>query len=71
MMAAGRSYGTGALFERTGTSRLYEARRFHDVRHTFGIAVAAAGVAMCTLHEWIGHRNIETTQSYAAEKVEA
>ena len=41
------------------------ARRFHDLRHTFGTAMAAAGVPMRTLQEWMGHRDIETTQRYA------
>jgi integrase len=40
-------------------------RRFHDLRHTFGTRMAAAGVPMRTLQEWMGHRDIETTQRYA------
>jgi integrase len=44
---------------------LDEAHRFHDLRHTFGTAMAAAGVPMRTLQEWMGHRDIETTQRYA------
>jgi integrase len=40
-------------------------RRFHDLRHTFGTAVAAAGVPMRTLQEWMGHKDIATTQIYA------
>jgi integrase len=39
--------------------------RFHDLRHTFGTRMAAAGVAMRTLQEWMGHRDIATTQRYA------
>jgi integrase len=39
--------------------------RFHDLRHTFGTAMAAAGVPMRTLQEWMGHRDIATTQRYA------
>jgi integrase len=39
--------------------------RFHDLRHTFGTRMAAAGVPMRTLQEWMGHRDIETTQRYA------
>jgi integrase len=39
--------------------------RWHDLRHTFGTATAAAGVPMRTLQEWMGHRDIETTQLYA------
>lgn len=39
--------------------------RFHDLRHTFGTRMAAAGVALRTLQEWMGHRDIKTTQIYA------
>jgi integrase len=46
-------------------SGLDEAHRFHDLRHTFGTRVAAAGVAMRTLQEWMGHRDLATTQRYA------
>ncbi len=42
-----------------------QSHRFHDLRHTFGTAMAAAGVPMRTLQEWMGHRDIETTQRYA------
>ncbi len=44
---------------------LDEGHRFHDLRHTFGTAMAAAGVPMRTLQEWMGHRDIQTTQRYA------
>jgi integrase len=44
---------------------LDETHRFHDVRHTFGTQCAAAGVAMRTLQEWMGHKDIKTTQRYA------
>jgi integrase len=37
----------------------------HGLRHTFGTHCAAAGVAMRTLQEWMGHRHIATTQRYA------
>ena len=46
-------------------AKLDGARRFHDLRHTFGTRMAAAGVPMRTLQEWMGHRDIETTQRYA------
>lgn len=42
-----------------------DSHRFHDLRHTFGTAMAAAGVPMRTLQEWMGHRDIATTQRYA------
>jgi integrase len=38
---------------------------FHDLRHTFGTRMAAAGVPMRTLQEWMGHRDLSTTQIYA------
>lgn len=41
------------------------AHRFHDLRHTFGTRMAAAGVPMRTLQEWMGHRDIQTTMRYA------
>jgi integrase len=37
----------------------------HGLRHTFGTRMAAAGVPMRTLQEWMGHRDIKTTQRYA------
>src|SRR5438128_5733097 len=46
-------------------AKLDESHRFHDLRHTFGTRMAAAGVSMRTLQEWMGHRDIETTQRYA------
>ena len=46
-------------------ARLDESHRFHDLRHTFGTRMAAAGVPMRTLQEWMGHRDISTTQQYA------
>lgn len=39
--------------------------RFHDLRHTFGTRMAAAGVPMRTLQEWMGHRDLKTTMIYA------
>lgn len=44
---------------------LDDSRRFHDLRHTFGTRMAAAGVPMRTLQEWMGHRDLATTQIYA------
>lgn len=42
-----------------------EAHRFHDLRHTFGTSMAAAGVPLRTIQEWLGHKDITTTQRYA------
>lgn len=39
--------------------------RFHDLRHTFGTRMAAAGVPMRSLQEWMGHRDFKTTLVYA------
>ena len=44
---------------------LDDSHRFHDLRHTFGTRAAGAGVPMRTLQEWMGHRNLTTTQIYA------
>jgi integrase len=41
------------------------AHVFHDLRHTFGTHCAASGVPMRTLQEWMGHKDIKTTQIYA------
>lgn len=46
-------------------AKLDESHRFHDLRHTFGTRMAAAGVPLRTLQEWMGHRDIATTQRYA------
>jgi integrase len=44
---------------------LDESLVFHDLRHTFGTRMAAAGVPMRTLQEWMGHAKIATTERYA------
>jgi integrase len=44
---------------------LDDSHRFHDLRHTFGTRMAAAGVPVRTLQEWMGHRDLTTTQIYA------
>ena len=46
-------------------AKLDTAHRFHDLSHTFGTRMAAAGVPMRTLQEWMGHRDLATTQIYA------
>ena len=46
-------------------AKLDHTHRFHDLRHTFGTRMAAAGVPMRTLQEWMGHRDLATTQIYA------
>jgi integrase len=39
--------------------------RFEDLRHTFGTRLAANGVSIRTIQEWMGHEDIRTTQIYA------
>jgi integrase len=39
--------------------------RFHDLRHTFGTAMAGQGVPIRTLQEWMAHRDFATTLIYA------
>jgi integrase len=46
-------------------ARLDKSHRFHDLRHTFGTRMAAAGVPIRTLQEWMGHRDQATTLRYA------
>ncbi len=46
-------------------ARLDERHVFHDLRHTFGTRMAAAGVPLRTLQEWMGHRDYKTTAIYA------
>lgn len=41
------------------------AVRFHDLRHTFGTQMAAAGAPLRALQEWMGHRDYKTTELYA------
>jgi Phage integrase family len=40
-------------------------RAAHDLRRTFGTRMAAAGVPLRTIQEWIGHRDFKTTLIYA------
>jgi integrase len=58
-----------ANMSRRFTRALKEAglneHRFHDLRHTFGTRMAAVGTPLRTLQEWMGHRDIATTQRYA------
>lgn len=35
-------------------AQLEQSHRFHDLRHTFGTAMAGTGVPMRTLQEWTG-----------------
>lgn len=39
--------------------------RLHDLRHTYGTLMAAAGTPLRTLQEWMGHEDYKTTSIYA------
>lgn len=47
------------------TAGLDEAFAWHNLRHSYGTALAGQGVPMRTLQEWMGHKDILTTQRYA------
>ncbi len=51
-----------AACQRAGVTK---TNRLHDLRHTFGTQMAARGVPMRTLQEWMGHRDFATTLIYA------
>ncbi len=51
-----------AACRRAGVTK---TNRLHDLRHTFGTQMAAQGVPMRTLQEWMGHRDFKTTLIYA------
>lgn len=38
--------------------------RFHGLRHTFGTRLAAGGVPLVSIKEWMGHEDLDTTQIY-------
>lgn len=38
---------------------------FHELRHTFGTRMAAAGVPLRTIQHWMGHSDAKTTQIYS------
>jgi hypothetical protein len=62
-----RASGAGQFEEtiRNGKLERKPLTRFHDLRHTFGTRMAAAGVPMRSLQEWMGHRDLKTTLIYA------
>jgi integrase len=65
---------TGRVLDHSGLSRRYnkalrEAKvtriTFHELRHTFGTQMAAAGVPLRTLQEWMGIKDYKTMLIYA------
>ena len=38
---------------------------FHELRHTFGTQMAAAGAPLRAIQEWMGHADAKTTEIYA------
>jgi integrase len=65
---------TGRVLDHSDLGRRYKRAlrragvrevRFNDLRHTFGTRVAASGVPLRTLQEWLGHRDFKTTLIYA------
>jgi len=64
---------TGKPLDRSKVTRRFqeacaEARvsviTFHELRHTFATRMAARGVPLRKLQEWLGHADIKTTQIY-------
>ena len=43
---------------------LRDDMKFHGLRHTFATRLAAAGVPLVKLQEWLGHEDASTTQIY-------
>jgi site-specific recombinase XerD len=65
----GQPLGWRRMYERLRAALkaagLDESFGFHSLRHSYGTALAGQGVAMRTLQEWMGHRDMQTTQRYA------
>lgn len=64
---------TGRPLDRTKVTRRFKEAcveagvteiTFHELRHTFATRMAAQGVPLRKLQEWLGHADIKTTQIY-------
>jgi integrase len=64
---------TGKPLDRTKVTRRFQEAcvdagvrviTFHELRHTFATRMAAQGVPLRKLQEWLGHADIKTTQIY-------
>jgi integrase len=65
---------TGHALDHSALSRCFRAAlkaaklpaiRFHDLRHSYGTRLAAAGVDLVKIKTWMGHEDIGTTMIYA------
>jgi len=68
------SEGTGRPLDDSYVSKAFTAalrsagaphRRFHDLRHTYAVHAAKAGIPLTDLREWLGHADLATTSIYA------
>jgi integrase len=65
--ALGRSLDSSALrrrFKRARDAAGLRPLRFHDLRHTYGSLLAAAGVDLVTIQAAMGHGALVTTGRY-------
>jgi integrase len=65
---------TGGPLDHSKLSRRFRAAlkraalrsiRFHDLRHSYGTRLAAAGVDLVKIKTWMGHKDVNTTMIYA------
>jgi integrase len=64
----GRPYDASRLrkrFRAAARRAAIRSVRFHDLRHTFGTQMAAAGAPLRAIQGWMGHRDYRTTSIYS------